>query len=147
MIIDKMESIRLYADLLPNLENGLKAVDALETYEVGRCEFEGGYFMVQEGTTHPLEEGNFEVHRNYIDVQIILEGSEEVGWQHLSNLISEIPYSPEKDAEFLKGNPDHVMKISAGMFWVGFTQDGHKPCCHTKEQQNYKKIVMKLPVK
>lgn len=147
MIIDKMESIRLYAALLPNLENGLKAVEALETPEVGRYEFDGGYFMIQEGATHPLEEGNFEVHRNYIDVQIILEGSEEVGWQHLSDLNTAIPYNPDKDAEFLSGSAEHMMKISAGMFWVGFPQDGHKPCCHTKQQQSYKKIVMKLPVK
>lgn len=147
MIIDKMDSIRLYAELLPNLENGLKAVEAMETLDVGRYEFEGGYFMVQAGVTHPLDEGKYEVHRNYIDVQIIVEGSEEVGWHHLSDLTEAIPYDPDKDAEFLTGDPEHVVKISQGMFWVGFPQDGHMPCCHTKEQQSYKKIVMKLPVK
>lgn len=147
MIIDKMESIRLYADVLPYLENGLKAIEAMETLEVGRYEFEGGFFMVQQGTTNPLEEGKYEVHRNYIDVQIMLEGGEEVGWDHLSNLTTTVPYDPEKDMEFLEGAYDHVMKIKAGMFWVGFPQDGHIPCRHTQEPYQYKKIVMKLPVK
>lgn len=147
MIIDKMDSIRFYADLLPNLENGLKAIEAQEVLTVGRYEFEGGFFMVQEGQTRPLEEKNYEVHRNYIDVQIILEGSEEVGWGYLTDLTTVTPYNPDKDVEFLSGSSEHSMKVTAGMFWVGFPQDGHKPGGHTKEQQNYRKIVMKLPVK
>lgn len=147
MIIDRMENIRLYADLLPNLENGLKAIEAMGTPEVGRYEFEGGFFMVQKGTTKPLEEGRFEVHRNYIDVQIMLEGSELVGWENLCNLTEEEGYNPEKDMEFLGGEKKYVMKIDTGMFWVGFPQDGHIPCRHTDTPYEYTKIVMKLPVK
>ncbi len=147
MIIDKMDNIRFYADVLPKLENGLKAIEAMGTPVLGRYEFEGGFFLVQEGETRPLEEKNYEAHRNYIDVQILLEGSEEVGWEHLSDLTVKVPYNPDKDLEFLTGGSEHVMKISAGMFWVGFPQDGHKPGAHTTEQHRYKKIVLKLPVK
>jgi len=32
------------------------------------------------------------------------------------------------------------------MFYMAFPHDGHKPVSHTKEQQAYTKIVMKLPV-
>lgn len=145
MIIDKFENIRFYEKLLPNLENGLKAVEALEKLENGRYEFEGGFFMVQEGDTVPMESGNFEVHRKYIDVQILLEGSEELGWNYLNDLTTAIPYDGDKDAGFLSGAFDHTMKISAGMFYAAFPTDGHKPSSHTQKGQRYKKIVMKLP--
>lgn len=147
MIIDSYDRISFYAPVLKNLDKGLAAIKALPKMEVGRYEFEGGFFLVQEGSTKPLMEGTFEAHRKFVDVQIILEGSEEVAWDDIKNLKSEIAYNPDKDAErfALNGTPEHVMKITAGMFWVGFPADAHKPICHTSTPQTFKKIVLKLP--
>lgn len=61
----------------------MEAINHAGNLEVGRYEFDGGYFMVQKGTTRPLEEGTFEAHRRYIDVQIVVEGSEELAWEDL----------------------------------------------------------------
>lgn len=146
MIIDKIDNILLYEPLLKNLKRGVEAVKALPELEVGRYEFEGGFFMVQKGCTKPLEEGTFEAHRKYIDVQILMEGSEEVAWSDITDLTTVIEYDPEKDAERLTGESDHVIKISEGMFYAAFPHDGHKPVSHTAEQQTFTKVVMKLPV-
>ena len=78
MIIDSLKYIETYRPILKGLDAGLEAVKALgEHPETGRYTFEGGYFMVQEGMTRPMEDGDFEAHRKYIDVQIILEGQED----------------------------------------------------------------------
>lgn len=146
MIIDHIDNIMFYESLLPNLAAGMKAIEALESREVGRYEFEGGYFMIQQGVTKPLEEGTFEAHRKYIDVQIILDGAEELAWDKLENLTTVIPYNPEKDAERLDGAKDHVMLISKGMFYAAYPHDGHKPVSHTTEQHSFLKVVLKLPV-
>ncbi len=37
------------------------------------------------------------------------------------------------------------MKITKGMFYAAFPWDGHQPVAHTKEEQSFVKIVMKLP--
>ena len=145
MIIDKLENIMLYEPLLKYLKNGMEAVKALPALEVGRYEFDGGFFLVQKGTTKPLTEGTFEAHRKYIDVQILMEGSEEVAWSDITDLTTAIEYNPEKDAERLNGTFDHVMKISEGMFYAAFPHDGHKPVSHTAKEQTFTKIVMKLP--
>lgn len=146
MIVDKLDNIMMYEPLLKNLKNGIDAVRAMKIQEIGRYEFDGGFFMVQKGSTKPLEEGTFEAHRKYVDVQILLEGSEEVAWSDINDLKMEIAYNPDKDAERFKGSFDHVIRISEGMFYVAFPHDGHKPVSHTKEQQDFTKIVMKLPV-
>lgn len=146
MIIDKVDNILLYEPLLKNLKNGMEAVKALPALEVGRYEFEGGFFMVQKGSTKPLSEGTFEAHRKYIDVQILMEGSEEVAWSEITDLTTSSEYSPEKDAERFTGTFDHVIKISEGMFYAAFPHDGHKPVSHTSQPQTFTKIVMKLPV-
>lgn len=144
MIIDHIDNIMNYEPLLPNLKHGVAALKNAAEFEHERYEFEGGYFMVQKGTTRPISEGTYEAHRNYIDVQIILEGSEEMAWEDIRKLETVILYQPEKDAERLKGNYDHVMKITKGMFYVAFPHDGHQPVSHTAEMQSFVKVVMKL---
>lgn len=146
MIIDKIENITFYESMLPKLREGLAAIDALESKEVGKYFFEGGFFMIQEGATKPMEEGTYEAHRKYIDVQILLDGSEELAWKDLKDLTSVIPYNPEKDQERFDGPKENIMLISKGMFYAAFPHDGHKAVSHTMTQQAFRKIVLKLPV-
>lgn len=145
MIIDKFDNIMFYGSLVKNLSCGVEAIRSMKILEVGRYEFDGGYFMVQKGDTKPMEEGTFEAHRKYVDVQIIVQGSEEVAWSDICDLTTAIPYNAEKDAERLSGDTSHSMKVSSGMFYIAFPHDGHKPVSHTKSKQSFTKIVMKLP--
>lgn len=145
MIIDSVANIMNYESLLPGLKNGMAMIDTLTEYTPGRYEFDGGYLMVQKGTTRPILDGTFEAHRKYIDVQILVEGSEEVAWEDIRNLETTVPYDAQKDAQRLTGSRDHVIKITKGMFYAAFPQDGHQPVAHTKEVQTFTKIVMKLP--
>ncbi|MDI9590986.1 MAG: YhcH/YjgK/YiaL family protein [Acidobacteriota bacterium] len=146
MIIDSIKHIRDYESLLPGIRAGMDVVERAGALEVGRHDFEGGYLMVQEGTTTPLDEGTFEAHRAYADVQIILAGSEEVAWAERDGLAVVVDYDPAKDAERLDGPRDHRMLIGEGMFWIALPHDAHRPCAHTGEARSYRKIVMKLPV-
>ncbi len=144
MIIDCIENIKYYESLLPGLSNGLNILRQLPSQEVGRYEFEGGFLMIQEGDTKPMEEGTFEAHRKYVDVQIMLQGCEELAWEDRSKLETAIPYNEEKDQERLDGAKNHKILISEGMFFAAFPQDGHKAVSHTNEQHHYRKAVMKL---
>lgn len=146
MIVDDFKNIRSYASLLPQLENGLEAIRDAASLEVGRYEFEGGHFMIQEGDTKPLGEGTFEAHRHFIDVQILLDGEEEIAWQELADLTTAIPYDEKSDKERFDGRRDHHMLVSEGMFWAAFPRDGHKVISHVDAPHHYRKIVMKLPV-
>ena len=147
MIIDSMKNIGVYKPILKGLDAGLAAVKALgEHPEVGKYTFDGGYFMVQEGLTKPVSEGDFEAHRKYIDVQMILEGCETVGWADIDDLTESVAYDENKDKIMYAGEVRHCNLIRPGMFWAAFPEDGHKACRHVEEQNTYRKIVMKLPV-
>lgn len=146
MIVDSYKNIQKYGPLLPYLKNGLEAAKDADSLEVGRYEFEGGYFMIQEGQTKPLDEGTFEAHRKFIDVQILLDGAEEVAWQELADTTEAIPYDPTTDKQRLDGSKEHHMLITKGMFWAAFPQDAHKAISHVDQQLSFRKIVMKLPV-
>lgn len=148
MIIDSFENIRQYEAVLPDLQKGLEAIRNADQLPVGNYPFEGGRFMIQEGTTKSISQGDFESHRKFIDVQIILSGCEEIAWQDVKNLTVTKPYDPEKDAAKYAGDKSHHILVSAGMFWAAFPRDGHRAVVHTGDvPHTYRKIVMKLPVK
>lgn len=146
MIIDKFSNLAFYAPIIPNLDKGLEAVRKQDKMEVGRYEFDGGFFMIQKGTTQSMEEGTFEAHRKYVDIQILVEGSEDVAWAELSDLKEETAYNEEKDAARYTGENNHTVHVTAGMCYVAYPHDGHKPVRHVDQQQSYTKIVMKLPL-
>lgn len=145
MIIDKTKNILFYKALLPNIENGLQAVEKLPVgTKEGKFTFDGGFFLVQSGVTKPMAEGDFEAHRQYIDVQIVLEGSEEVAWANVQDLQETAPYDGDTDKVMYAGTESRTIQMAAGMCYVAFPQDAHKAVRHTEKSQSYRKIVMKL---
>lgn len=146
MIIDQLENINNYKKLIPNLDIGLNAIQNIENKPVERYEFDGGYFMIQEGITKPMEEGLFESHKKYIDIQIVVKGKEEIAWMPLSELTAVQSYDEKLDKQKFTGLHVHHMTITEGMFWIAFPWDGHQAISNLNEENDYRKIVLKLPI-
>lgn len=146
MIIDCIDNILAYTSKIKYLQNGLEALKKLEQLEVGRYDFEGGYFMVQQGATKPMEEGAFEAHRKFIDLQMVLDGKEEVAWSNRLKLEEVTAYNEERDIAFYSGEAENHMVVQAGMCYLAYPEDAHKAVRHTKEPYVYTKVVMKLAV-
>lgn len=147
MIIGQLAHINEYALLIPNLVKSLEAIKNVESMPIGKYQLDVGYFLIQEGMTKPIEENSFEAHRNYIDIQIILTGSEEIAWLDYDLLMSVTPYDEATDKEKLIGPTTHNILINEGMFWIAFPSDGHIAVSHTDIPHTYKKVVIKLPIK
>lgn len=146
MVIDKTENILFYTPMIPALRAGMEAVKAMQKLEPGKYKFDGGFFNVQMGDTRPMDEGTFEAHRRYIDVQIMAEGCEELAWADVADLKTVVPYDKDKDAERLLGDTRNHIRVDKGMFYIAFPHDGHKPVSHTDEPHSFTKIIMKIPV-
>ena len=101
------------------------------------------FAMVQEGVTGSVTEKKLEAHQNYIDVQYMVAGAEQMEWVNIRNLEIDTPYDAEKDIAFYKGDGASI-KVQPGMFYIVFPEDGHKPCGHIEKETSYRKIVLKL---
>jgi len=145
LILDLIQNYKRYIPLYPLLEEGMEFALSKSEVPVGRYDRGNFYILVQEGETYPLEQGLYEAHRKYIDVQIVLKGEETVGWQGLSGLKECEPYSEEKDIVFFDGEGIPI-RIKEGMFYLAGLQDAHKPCRYIGKQGSYRKIVLKIPV-
>ena len=148
MIIDRFENISEYYGRIANLEQAVRFIEAQREWTPGRYEFPGGYLLYQEQETKPLEEGTYENHRRYVDIQVLLEGE---GWNAMWNRIEQmqeaVPYDEAKDAMRWKGD-GAVIGIEPGMFVCFFPKDAHKPDRYLpgKQPGSYKNYVIKLEI-
>jgi YhcH/YjgK/YiaL family protein len=86
-----------------------------------------------------IDEGTFEAHKKYIDIQMVLDGSEYVAWAPINQLVVDVEYNPEKDVVRLNGSPQEIMKINKGMAYICLPHDGHKALKYLNKATNTRK--------
>ena len=149
MIIDSIENIALYKTLGTRISNALiylKATD-FEKLNNGRYEIEDDsiYSTVNRYTTKPAEDGRWEAHKNYIDIQFLASGTELIGYSFIKNMDPETEYNPERDIQFYNGE-GQMIKVEKNMFVILFPSDVHMPGIKVNEPQNVIKVVVKVKI-
>ena len=147
MIIDRIERFGQYARNIPEIYEVMKFVEKAkkENLPTGKYPLQNGFVLIQEGTTRRFDEADFEVHRDYIDIQIIVSGSEYVEYADMLDLKTKVPFDKEKDLELLSGEGCKI-QIKPDVFYVLYPTDGHKPCCHFDVPTSYKKVLAKIKI-
>ena len=149
MIYDKIENYETYAGLSEGIREGLEYLAKMNAdTPVGVYEISPrARAIVSEYTTKPENPKGFEAHREYIDIQYLLAGEEQIACQPLEYLEETTPYNGEKDILFLADRgllPCQNLPIGNGLFAILFPQDGHKPCLCLHEPASVKKVVVKV---
>ncbi len=150
MIYDKLENIGVYVGSDSDIARAVDFAKAFSDAD-GRYHIDGDkiFANVESYQTGPENEKLFESHRKYIDVQIMLSGSEMHGITPLDtkNLVIEKEYDAEKDLAFYGTICDYSRIILAeGEFVIYFPQDCHKPGCSIGSDGTVRKIVLKIAV-
>lgn len=132
MIYDKLKNCMQYAGVSPYFAKAFAFMmeHDLETLPVGKYEIDGAnaYLMVQEMNLKDWEEGVWEGHRNYADIQMAVYGGEILGVRSMEGIAVEKPYNPEKDVEFFDQKAEgSILPLEKGDFAVLFPQDLHRP--------------------
>ena len=104
---------------------------------------DGAYYNVVTPTLCPAEGREFESHKQYIDIQYILEGTEQIEYADLQNLTVTQPYKEEGDCALETGK-GVLLTLNAGDFAIFCPEDAHKPCCG---EGTSRKVIVKVPVK
>lgn len=115
-----------------------------------RVELGGGVFaMEQVYHAKPREEGFFESHRKYIDLQVIVAGIELMEVEDISRLIVTMDYDAERDfGKYAIDVPTAAkLVLRAGDAALFFPSDGHMPSLRVAgEPTLVRKTVVKVPV-
>ena len=149
MIIDRITNAYLYSSLSPAFKRAFEYLQQTDLGALanGKYEIDGEnmYISVQEYDTKPKEQGKWEAHRRYIDIQYIIRGTEQIGCAHLAGLALTQAYDANRDVAFFSGEGD-FSTMQEGMFMVLFPEDAHMPCIAVGAPSPVKKAVVKISV-
>ncbi len=89
-------------------------------------------------------DAQLECHRRYIDIQLVLEGTDEMGWKALADCHNPVSdYSAEKDIQFFHDTPATWIATPPGAFCIFFPEDAHAPLVSTG---HIRKVIFKIAV-
>ena len=104
------------------------------------------YALVQDYTTRPREQGVWEAHRKYIDVQYVADGVEQMGYANIKSLAVKKSYDEGDDYELYDG-AGSLVTVPAGSFAIFFPEDGHIPGVAMDDKPAaVRKVVVKVAV-
>lgn len=152
MIFGSLSECKTYYGTHPRFEMAFNFIKKAikENLEVGKYEIEGAdlYASVQEYSTKVAPEGKFEAHKNYIDIQFIISGTELMEVDHISKFTPKGEYNDVKDVIFYLDKEDCVQGVvNSGEYGIFFPEDVHKPGMSYKNNVcSVKKIVVKVRV-
>ncbi len=145
MIVDLIRNAGIYEGLSEGVVKGLELLkdSNLTAQEDGRYEVIGDdlFYLIQRYSTKKKEDVLFEAHRDYIDIQAVIEGEETIGYGPAGRMGMVIqPYEPDV-IKYADPPVFTELKLTAGMFAVFYPDDAHKPCYHTNESSVHKLVV------
>ena len=148
MICDQLKNAATYEAMSPALAKAFRYLETVtpDNLPVGRLELDGDRLFAFSSAyeTLPASERKIESHRNYLDIQYVVEGTEAMGYAPVEGLEVSEPYAP--DVEFYNTTEDVLIPAPAGTFMIFFPQDAHRPGCTWKTAETVTKVVVKVAV-
>ena len=150
MIFDRIENLKSYRGLLPNIDRFIDYaagcdLAALEPGEYTVCD--GVSFTIKTYEPRTPEVAKCETHRDYIDLQYLMEGYERMDVGCPSRLEVREVYDPKTDKQlYFPSGEMSTLHMGPGDFALLFPQDAHHPAIIDGKITRNKKAVVKIHI-
>lgn len=148
VILDVLGNTDRYRDLSKGFAEAFDFLlrPDLKELPTGKYEIEGDrvYAIVAKDAGRRKEDALLEVHEKYIDIQLVLAGTDDMGWKPKS-LCKETAgkYDPKTDEQLFADKPDAWISTKSGAFAIFFPEDAHMPLISSGQLH---KVVVKVAV-
>jgi YhcH/YjgK/YiaL family protein len=112
----------------------------------GKHEIQGEqlFAIVEDCAGRTRAEAKLECHRRYIDIQLVLDGIDEMGWKPVAECAEPATeYDAARDIRFFNDAPASWIATPAGAFCLFFPDDAHAPLVSAGR---VRKVVVKIAV-
>ncbi len=132
MILDTLAGSGRYRGLHPLFVRAFDFLNDSDLYalEPGKHTVQGEqiFAIVEACTGRSRAEAKLECHRRYIDIQLVLEGVDEMGWKPLAECAEPATeYDAARDIQFFRDTPSSWVATPTGSFCLFFPNDAHAP--------------------
>ena len=150
MIYARNEDALWYRGIHPELDKALECITPEFLAGVGyeRMEIHGSGLYATRFTyeTVPDEESFFEAHLRYLDIHIMVDGSERVEIAPPDRL-TRFDQNPGNDFYAYRGEGRYRLTLSPGDFLVVFPNDAHKIKMCVGNPETVTKVVFKVRIR
>ena len=148
MILDTMANAGRYASLHPLFPHVFEYICSTDLLALapGRHSIIGDdvFAIVERVAGRSREAAQLECHRKYIDIQLVLDGTDEMGWKALADCHDAVSdYNVNSDIRFFHDIPATWVAVPPGTFCIFFPEDTHAPLVAS---QHIHKVVFKIAV-
>lgn len=145
MIVGKLKDLNRYKGLNQNLDKAIDYIYSANLYDlkIGKNYIDNENIFINRFNYIGQKEFDcfFEGHKNYLDIHIILNGKEKLGYSDISELNQVSKYDLENDFIKFEGPID----LKVGDFVITFPEDIHMPKISINDE-TIEKIVCKVLV-
>lgn len=153
MVITNINSPELkeYAKLNPYFERAFEEIKKIIECgaEDGKHVFDGDalYANLFSYQTKAVEDCAFEAHEKYIDIQVVLDGEEIVGFESVDKLTAKTEFSKEGDYIIYHLNDTYdTVRLAKGELAIIFPKEPHAPgiAAFDNKPSEVRKLVVKV---
>ena len=102
------------------------------------------FAIVESCNGRTRAEAKLECHRRYIDIQLVLDGIDEMGWKPVAECVDPATdYDAARDIRFFNDTPSSWIATPPGSFCLFFPDDAHAPLV---SDGLIRKVVLKIAV-
>ena len=147
MIYDTLDRLARYRFINPHIEKIVTFISSTDLHELseGKVAISGddAFVNVMKSTCRSIEEAQLETHNQYLDIQVVLQGFEQIGVAPRSLLKESEGYHAENDLEFWKDPCQFFLTMKKSQFALFLPEDGHLPLIG---EGKVHKLVFKLKI-
>ena len=146
MILSSLSQSSRYAALHPLFPRAFDYIRNTDLFALapGRYNIVGDDLIaiVENVAGRAREAAKLECHRRYIDIQLVLEGVDEMGWKALADCVQPVSDYKE-DIQFFHDAPATWIATPPGAFCIFFPEDAHAPLVSSG---SIRKAIFKIAV-
>jgi biofilm protein TabA len=148
MIFVTLSQSDRYASLHPLLPQALTFIRNTDLFGLSPGRYpilgESLFLIAETAAGRSRSEAQLECHRRYIDVHLVLEGLDEIGWKPVDQCREPVAdYSAERDIQFFRDIPTTWIPTPPGALCILFPEDAHAPLISSGM---LRKAVLKIEV-
>ncbi|CAM3155193.1 YhcH/YjgK/YiaL family protein [Streptobacillus ratti] len=148
MIYGEIKDIKRYKGLSKNLD---KAIDFIFDGKYIKSDFGGNiiegdkiYFNRPEKPMTKAKDDLVEYHKRYIDIHVVIEGEEIIGYASFDDCVETKEFDEENDYAFMKGNMKTEFYLDNKKFLIIFPNEPHMGLLKVDEEKEIKKVIFKV---
>lgn len=148
MFIGTTSDVGLASKLHPQIKKffDFVATHDFEELPLGKIAIDGDNVFVMNLNIDGIEADKqpLEMHQNYIDVHVVIDGIEQIGWKPIERVSSYSQlYNEDVDCALSMDKPDFYISLRPGDFCIVFPEDPHAPAISNSK---IRKLIGKVKI-